>query len=75
MEKSLIDKIKEQFKAIGEVYSIFKKDRYYAVSFKGGSETICVFEEGSNKMEFCSFYDKKGGEISSSWEIIFEDNK
>ena len=50
-----------------------KKDDKYAVSFNGTSETICVFDESFSWVEFCSFYDKKGGEISSSWKIVYKD--
>ena len=73
MKNDLVNAIKTKFRDLGNVYCIFKKDDKYAVSFNGTSETICVFDESFSWVEFCSFYDKKGGEISSSWKIVYKD--
>lgn len=72
MENDLIGVIRTKFRDLGDVYCVFKRDNKYAVSFSGSSETICIFDESFSWVEFCNFYDKKGGEISSSWEIIYQ---
>lgn len=72
MKDDIIEIIKTKFKNIGEIYCVFKRDNKYAVSFNDSSETICVFDESFERIEFYKFYDEKGGEISSSWKIIYQ---
>ena len=44
MKNDLIENIKTKFAEMGQIYCVFEKGNRYAVSFKGTSETICVFE-------------------------------
>ena len=74
MEENLIEKIKEFVAKLGDVHTIFADNNgNYAVSFKGGSETLAVFDDSFDIIEFCSFYDKEGGNISAHWDVIYED--
>ena len=74
MEENLKKKIEEFTKDIGEIRSIFTDNEgNYAVSFKGTSETMAVFDDSFNIMEFCSFYDDEGGNITAHWDLIYED--
>lgn len=68
----MIDKIKETFKDIGEVYSIFNKDDQYAVKLNDNSETLYVFDELIDGMDLISLYDLKGQDILENWKCIYE---
>lgn len=74
MEKDLKKKIEEFTKDLGEIYAIFTDNNgNYAVSFKGSSETMVVFDDSFDYLEFCNSYDKQGGDITAHWDLIFED--
>lgn len=71
--KFSVEQIKEMFKELGEIYTIFKYKGQYAVKLKDGTETLYVIT--NDGLELHSMYDLIGSNFSANGIIIYSAGK